>query len=322
MRPIPALGPNRPLKLPKTVERTLPNGLTVLAIRRPSVPLVEVRLRLPFAKANLARAAMLSQTLLSGTADMSTVDIAAELQKVGGGLSSGADQDRLQVSGNALVAGLDRLLDLLSQVLTGATYPATEVSTERSRLADRIKVAQSQPAHLARTALLKRMYGSHPYGVQTPTPEQILAVGPAALRTLHGQRVHPNGGILVIVGDLTPEKAIDAAERALSTWDGGGATVELPPVPPLTPGPLTLVHRPGLVQSSLRLALPAVRRTHPDHAALQLANLVFGGYFSSRWVENIREDKGYTYGPHSSVEHAIAGSALVVSTEVATEVTA
>jgi zinc protease len=68
--------------------------------------------------------------------------------------------------------------------------------------------------------------------------------------------------------------------------------------------------------------LPAVARTHPDHAALQLANLVFGGYFSSRWVENIREDKGYTYGPHSSIEHAIAGSALVVSAEVATEVTA
>jgi predicted Zn-dependent peptidase len=322
MRPIPALGPNRPLKLPKTVERTLPNGLTVLAIRRPSVPLVEVRLRVPFAKANLARAAMLSQTLLSGTADMSTVDIAAELQKVGGGLSSGADPDRLLVSGNALVAGLDRLLDLLAQVLTGATYPAGEVSTERSRLADRIRVAQSQPAYLARSALLKRMYANHPYAVQTPTPEQVLAVGPAALRTLHGQRVRPTGAILVIVGDLAPEKAIDAADRALSTWDGGGSTVELPPAPALKPGPLTLVNRSGLVQSSLRLALPAVPRVHPDHAALQLANLVFGGYFSSRWVENIREDKGYTYGPHSLVEHAIAGSALIVAAEVATEVTA
>ena len=65
-----------------------------------------------------------------------------------------------------------------------------------------------------------------------------------------------------------------------------------------------------------------LRRFHPDHAALQLANLIFGGYFSSRWVENIREDKGYTYGPHSSIEHSVAGSALVVSAEVATEVTA
>ena len=72
-----------------------------------------------------------------------------------------------------------------------------------------------------------------------------------------------------------------------------------------------LADRPGSVQSSMRLALPAVGRTHPDHAALQLANLVFGGYFSSRWVENIREDKGYTYSPHSVVEHSVAGSALV-----------
>src|SRR3954467_8283273 len=127
MRPLPALGPNRPLKLPKTVERTLPTGLTVIAIRRSAVPLVEVRLRLPFARANLARAAVLTQTLLSGTDELSTVDIAAELQKVGGGLSAGADPDRMLVSGNALVAGLDRLLELLGSVLTGAAYPAQEV---------------------------------------------------------------------------------------------------------------------------------------------------------------------------------------------------
>jgi len=69
------------------------------------------------------------------------------------------------------------------------------------------------------------------------------------------------------------------------------------------------------------MALPAVPRTHPDYAPLQLANLVFGGYFSSRWVENIREDKGYTYGPNTSIEHFVAGSALVAAVEVATEVT-
>jgi zinc protease len=321
-RELPPLGPNRALKLPRTVERTLSNGLTVIAIRRPAVPLVEVRLRVPFARTHLARAAVLTQTLLSGTAEMSTVDIAAELQKVGGGLSAGADPDRLLLSGNALVAGLDRLLDIMASVLTGAVYPAPEVATERERLADRIRVARSQPAHLAREALLKRIYGKHPYGVQTPTPDQVKAVGPAALRTLHAERVHPSGATLVVVGDLTPEKAIDAAERALASWNGAGKDADLPEVPELRPGPLTLVDRPGAVQSSLRLALPAVPRTHPDHAALQLANLVFGGYFSSRWVENIREDKGYTYGPHSMIEHAVAGSSLTVAAEVATEVTA
>jgi predicted Zn-dependent peptidase len=76
------------------------------------------------------------------------------------------------------------------------------------------------------------------------------------------------------------------------------------------------------VQSSLRLGGAALPRTDPDYPALQLANLIFGGYFSSRWTENIREDKGYTYGPHSRVDHHVLGSTLVLDAEVATEVSA
>ncbi|MFC4146003.1 pitrilysin family protein [Micromonospora mangrovi] len=321
-RTLPPLGPNRKLKLPTQAERTLANGLTVIAVRRPAVPLVELRLWMPFGRSHLARGAMLAQTMLSGTQTLTATQIAAELQKVGGGLSAGVDPDRLMLSGAGLVTGLDRMLELLADVLTGATYPGDWVETERDRLVDRIQVAQSQPAHLARTALLKRVYGRHPYATQTPEPDQVRAVRPAALRKLHAERVHPAGAVLVLVGDVQPARALDAAEQALGGWRGDGHVAELPPAPPLEPGPLLLVDRPGSVQSSLRIALPAVPRTHPDHAALQLANLIFGGYFSSRWVENIREDKGYTYGPHSMVEHSVAGSVLVAGAEVATEVTA
>jgi zinc protease len=318
---LPDLVPDAKLKLPKQVERTLPGGLTVIAIRRTSVPLVELRLRVPFSKAPLPRATLLSQSLFTGTGTMSSVDIAAELQTVGGGLSAGLDPDRLLVTGNALASGLDRMLEILAAVLTDPAYPNAEVATERDRLVDHINVALSQPGHLARTALLKRMYGKHPYAVQTPEPEQVRAVRPAQLRTLHADRLRPDGAVLVLVGDLSPEKAIDAAEKALGSWTGPGKDETVPATPPLEPGPLTLVDRPGSVQSSLRMALPAVPRTDPRYAALQLANMVFGGYFSSRWVENMREDKGYTYGPHTSIEHYLAGSALLVAAEVATEVT-
>ncbi|MGV9980953.1 M16 family metallopeptidase [Micromonospora wenchangensis] len=320
-RALPPLGPNRRLKLPRQAERRLPNGLTVIAVRRPAVPLVELRLWMPFGRTHLARGAMLAETVLAGTGTRTATEIAAELQKVGGGLSAGADPDRLMLSGAGLVTGLDRMLEILADVLTDASYPADWVQTERDRLVDRIQVALSQPAHLARTALLRRMYGRHPYAVQTPEPDQVRAVRSAALRRLHAERVHPAEAVLVLVGDVQPERALDAAEKALGAWTGDSRGVELPPAPPLEPGPLLLVDRPGSVQSSLRIALPAVPRTHPDHAALQLANLIFGGYFSSRWTENIREDKGYTYGPHSSVEHSVAGSVLVAGAEVATEVT-
>jgi zinc protease len=322
---VPDLTEPRVAPRPLLAERTLATGLRVLAVQRATVPLVELRLRVPFAgsgEAFLPTATVLAETLLSGTAELSNVEIAATLQEVGGGLSVATDPDRLVVAGNALAAGLPRLLDVLAGVLTGAAYPEKEVGTEREHLADRIEMAESQPSHAVRKALLRRLYGDHPYSVETPEPEQVRAVEPDALRALHASHVLPAGSVLVIVGDVDPEQVLDLAERTLSPWSTTGSGLVTPPVPSLQPGPLVLVDRPGSVQSSLRLGLRAVPRAHPDYAALQLANLIFGGYFSSRLTENIREDKGYTYSPHSAIDHSVAGSTIVISADVATEVTA
>ncbi|MCW2544128.1 MAG: hypothetical protein JWM40_1680, partial [Frankiales bacterium] len=95
------------------------------------------------------------------------------------------------------------------------------------------------------------------------------------------------------------------------------------PPAPAQPGRVALlVDRPGAVQTTLRFAGAAPDRRDPLHPAASLANLVFGGYFSSRWVANIREDKGYTYSPHSSIDHPPAGSRWVAGADVATDVTA
>jgi predicted Zn-dependent peptidase len=260
--------------------------------------------------------------MLSGTETMTTVDIAAALQEVGGGLAVGVDPDRLLVSGNSLSTGLPRLLELLAQVLTGATYPSAEVMAERDRLADRIEMAASQPAQAARKALLRRLYDTHPYAVQTPEPEDVRGVRPPLLRSLHASRVLPAGALLVLVGDVSPARTLDTVESALDGWTGAADLSALRPAADPDPGPLLLVDRPGSVQSSLRIGMGALPRAHDDYPAFQLANLVFGGYFSSRLVENIREDKGYTYSPHSSITHMAAGSVTVVDADVATEVTA
>jgi predicted Zn-dependent peptidase len=82
-----------------------------------------------------------------------------------------------------------------------------------------------------------------------------------------------------------------------------------------------VVDRPGAVQSNLRLGGTAPSRTDPDLPAVRLANMVYGGYFSSRLVENIRERRGYSYSPRSSVDHLAAASSFLVEADVATEVT-
>ncbi|HIW62022.1 MAG TPA: insulinase family protein [Candidatus Stackebrandtia excrementipullorum] len=319
---VPDLAPATEFTLPTCDERVLANGLTVLAVRRPSVPLVELRLRIPFAHADVATSAVMSQTLFSGTADKDIVRIAAQLQSVGGALSAGADADRLMIAGNSLVGGLSTMLGTLAEVLEGATYPEDQVRSERERLVDRLNVAREQAAHQVQVAMLKRVYAGHPYSIQSPEPEEVARVDADAVRRLHSQRLHPTGATLVIVGDLPTEQALDAAETALVGWDGAGEQSMMEAAPPLETGPLLLVDRPESVQSSLRMVMKGVPRRHPDNAAQHLANLVFGGYFSSRLVANIREDKGYTYSPRSAVDHALADSLIIVSAEVATEVTA
>jgi zinc protease len=189
-------------------------------------------------------------------------------------------------------------------------------------LAEQTRRALSQPGVIADEAWLRRMYGEHPYGREQPTPVEVLAVGAASLRTAHRRRIVPDGALLVLVGDLSPARALDQVQKALDGWTGAGAATKVPRVRPPQPGPLLLVDRPGAVQSNLRIGGPAPARTDPAYAAVEVANALFGGYFSSRLTQNIREDKGYTYSPRSSLRHNAASSALVTIADVATEVTA
>ncbi|MEU9890238.1 pitrilysin family protein [Sphaerisporangium sp. NPDC051011] len=321
MRTLPHIEPGWRFALPPRTEMVLPNGLTVTAVARRSVPLVELRLSVPASTTDLAADALLAQTLFTGVPGMSAAEIAVETQAIGGALSAKADPDRWLVTGSALASGLDRLLELLAQALRHAVHPDREVAVERERLAGRVQVALSQPGSIAKAELLKRVYGDHPYGVEIPCAASVRAVVPERVRELHRTRMSPRGAGLVLVGDIDPDAAVELAARRLGDWAGEGTAASTPPAPPVRPGPLLLVDRPGAVQSTIRIALPSPGREHLDNAPLQLANLVFGGYFCSRWTENIREDKGYSYTPTSMIDHSRAGSILMLSADVATEVT-
>jgi zinc protease len=324
-RTVPALGKPRVAKLPSVADTTLPSGLRVLAVRRPGVPLVEVRLRVPFAgrgETHVARAQLLSDTLLSGTDRRSASQLAVDLQALGGQLHASHDADRLGISGSVLSSGFGGFLALLGELLTSASYPKEEVAAERDRLVQELAIHRSQASVVAREALLRRMYGDHPYGRELPDADVVAEVTPAQLRSLQSKRVVPADSVLTVVGDVQPSRAVAQVEKALSAWTASTKAPGTPRLPRHTPGAALLLDRPGAVQTTIRMAGPAPARTSDEYAAASLANMVFGGYFSSRWTANIREDKGYTYGGHSVFEHPPAGSRITVSVDVATDVTA
>jgi zinc protease len=307
-----------------TLEESLDSGIRVLAVRRPTVPMVELRLRIPFLSAkpsHLARSSVLSDSLLTGTSQRSRLRLATDQQEIGAEISVALDADRMLVSASALAAELPGLLALVADIVVGATYPKSEVDGERARLGERIVMARSQPGVIANEALGRRMAPGHPYAESLPSADAVAATTAAQVRALHAGLVRPAEATLVIVGDLAARKAIDIAADALAGWTGAARRGRVPALAPVRPQPLLLIDRPGSVQTSLRFGGDALPRRDPGYAALQLANLAFGGYFSSRWIENIREDKGYTYSPRSALEHSALGSSVTLSADVATDVT-
>ena len=323
-RPIPAVSLELPRSVPRTSERTLDTGLRVQAVRRPSVPLVNFRLWVPFARRGpqgTAAGELLADSMLLGTARRSAEELSVAIESLGADLGADVDADRLAVEGSVLAANLPPVLDLLAEILTEAAYRADDVAGERERLVQKLGIARSRPQVVAREALLRRLYGQHPYGSELAAADAVGALRAGRLRSLHRSRVRPAGSILTLVGDVSPSRAIGRVEAALGGWTGGRPSA-LPAPPPVTPGPALLVDRPGAAQTNIRVAAMAVPRTDPRFPALELANTAFAGYFSARLDRNIRETRGYTYGARSSIEHRSGGSRFVLSADVGTEFTA
>ncbi|HET6503059.1 MAG TPA: pitrilysin family protein [Amycolatopsis sp.] len=324
-RPVPVLGEQRAPGELSHVDTVLGNGLRVLAVRKANVPMVELRLRIPFGGTEALHAAtaeVLAETILTGTARRDRIAIDTELALIGGELSTSVDPERLAFNGSALSSGLPTLLEVLADSLTSASYVDGEVHREAARLVERLAVSRTQPRVIAREALLKHCYGEHPATREMPQPDDVTKVTPEAVRALHGTAVLPRGSVLVLVGDIDPDQALGQIETALRGWESAEAARTLLTLPELSGGDALLVPRAGAVQSQIRLVAQALTRTDPRYPALQLANLAYGGYFSSRLVENIREDKGYTYSAHSGFEFTGSLATLGVDADTANEVTA
>ncbi|MEY2424987.1 MAG: zinc protease [Actinomycetota bacterium] len=321
----PEVRPTKPGKLPAVVDTTLPNGLRVLAARKPGIPMVQARLRFDISKPRNWGDGLLedlvSTTILTGTDTRSQTDIADEMQRLGGDIAAMTDSDSLFVSATMLAGELDRYLALLNDLVQNATYPDEEVALAKAQTEQGIAIMHSQPAARAQYAVAERVFPDHVYGRPMPTPDLVAPITRAATRKFHRSTVVPTGALLSLVGDLPPAKMVAAATKALGDWKGSRRIAKTPQPGSLVPGGIQIVHQPGAVQTNIRLGGIGVGRGHPDFPAFTLALTILGGGFTSRLNHNLREDKGYTYGASASVSHNLAASAITIGADVQTSVT-
>lgn len=325
-RDLPAYGADKPLPVPEIDKQTLANGLEVWVLPRDGVPRVDYVLAVRGAgyAADEAPgfASMLAGLLAEGTAQHDSKAIAEAAQAYGGSLGAQAGSDGITVYGNALASNADGMLQLLAEVARAPSFPDKEVKLAQANALQGLMAAEAQPGFKAERALAQAVYGEHPYGHTQPTEAAIQAVTPQQFRAAHARRFRPDHALLVVTGRIAPARAFALARSAFGDWRNSGEPVpETPKAAAMATPKFVLVQRPGSVQSAVRLGRPAIAATNQDYIPLQLANAVIGGGFSSRLMQNLREEKGYTYGARSSVSALREGGRITASADVRNEVT-
>jgi len=323
----PALGAERPVAWPRRSVRKLANGMQVVLAESRAFPKIAAHLYIRSGNAVMAHlvpglADMTARVVRTGTASRSSRRIEEDLRRMGGDLGTfaGADTTAISIAGLAEFSG--GLLELVADLARHASFPDEEFERERRQRLESLRVERTTPGFLANERFRRILFGDHPYAIVAPTEDQVAAYRANELVDFYRRHYAPGNALLLVVGDFAIEELFAQIEKIFGPWQAPTPDVLPVPVPPHTHGRrVHLVHLPGSVQTQVLVGNLAITRRDPDWYRLVLANSIYGGAFHSRLVINIREQKGYTYSPRSSLsplhQHGYFSVHAAVRNEVA-----
>ena len=325
---VPALTAERPVTWPKRTRAQLSNGLQVVLAEAHSIPKFHGELFFRAGNALVADRApslaeMTATVVRTGTAKRASRQIEEDLRRLGADLGTSAGQDTSAVSFAGLSEFAEPLLQLVNELAREASFPEGEFERERRQKLEEVKLERTSPGFLAGERLRKVLFGAHPYAQISPSEAQVAAYKREDLQSVYNQICTPENGLLMMVGDFDSQAMLKTIEKVFGAWAGKKpAAKETASPPQLHARRVFLVHNPGSVQTQILAGCHAITRKHPDWIKLGLTNSLYGGAFNSRLVMNIREDKGYTYSPRSSVNPLKQHGYFSVSAAVRNEVVA
>ena len=317
------------VKLPRPQSATLPNGLQVMVLEDRSLPQISFQLIIPGAGGyydpadRIGLAQYTAQMMREGTKTRNTLQMAQELETMAANVSVGAglSGQTATVSGGALTENFDKLFDIALDVLMNPIFPAEEWERAKARAKSGLVQQRTNPGFLSAERYNRILYGDHPAGRVTVTAAGLDAITRDAMAEFHRTHYVPDHALIAFAGDISLADARKKVEAGLGAWKKAGVPKPTTTEPP-TPGApkVTLVARPGSVQTLMRVGGPSMTRMHEDFEELTVANRVLGGTMG-RLFRHLREEKGYTYGVGSGFGSATYPSAWAANTDVRTEVT-
>ncbi len=329
----PKAGPPKDVEFPDYFDTTFSNGINLLVIENHKIPAVSVRLVFKnagsyFDSDKYGAASMTAELLTKGTKNRSAVQIAEDIDFLGGSLSSGSDWDGSYVSLSVLKKFLPQSIDVLADVVLNPVFSDEEINRVTEQRIASIIQGKDDPGTLSDRMFNKIVFGNNPYAnPQEGTEESIKNITRDDLVNFYENHYSPSNLVLAFVGDITQEEAVKIVNERFSGWQNnekkkkkitGSNKTESNE---FTSDFIYIVDKPGAVQSNLRIGHIGITRNNPDFVAVTVMNTILGGFFGSRINLNLREKHGFTYGARCGFNARIYPGDFSVDTDVRNEVT-
>ena len=312
-------------KLPPLNTEQLTNGLPLYWINAGVQDVVQIDWVFPAGLWYEPRQAVAHATaglLKNGTSKYTSEQISEALEFYGAQLKVSAGNDNASITLYSLSRHLPSLLPMVLEIMTEAVFPEHEVEIHKRNAIQRLLVNLRQCEFVANQRIDALLFGEqHPYG-RFSRVESIEAITRQDLVGFFKENYNLANARIFMAG-----KVGDKEVQCINDVFGKVAISPSPIVSGTFPAPergeriQRISNEPNGVQGAIRIGRLFPNRKHPDYTPMVVLNTLFGGYFGSRLMSNIREEKGFTYGIHSSMSPELNGGSLVVHTETGREVT-
>jgi predicted Zn-dependent peptidase len=303
---------------------TLDNGVPVYTIDAGAQEVVQIEMVFyagNWFEQQKSVAAAVNYLLKNGTSTKSAFEINEEFEYYGAYCNRSCFNETAVVSLSALSKQLPAVLPVVRDMITDSVFSEAELDIYKQNSKQKIKVNLQKCDFVATRLIDAYVFGEqHPYGKYT-NPEDLDALNSQMLKDFFTQ-YYLNGQCVMFVSGKLPtdiEQQLNKAfgDLSIKSFNNQLTTIIQSPV---AEKKYRIENDANGVQGAIRIARPFPNRHHPDFMKVMVLNTVFGGFFGSRLMSNIREDKGYTYGIHSYVQNHIYNSAWMISTEAGKDV--
>ena len=307
---------------------TLSNGVKVMLVERHDVPQVSVSMLLdtgyPVDHATIkdGLSGLTANMLDEGTTTRSALQIADEVDRLGGYVGTGGGGEQSVVEFSALTPTVDRVMAIWADVLRNPAFAEGDFARIQAQTVQGIQQQLSNPASIGQRVMSRMLWGDdHPYGRIVSTAD-ISGLKPSDAAAFHKAWYGPNNATLFVVGDTTLAEITPKLEAALAGWGiaPSKATTVANVARPTKPI-VYIVDRPDSVQSTILVGTPQPPRNPAEDTRVSAFNALFGGNFTSRVNMNLREDKGWSYGARSQVSGGRGPRTFMISAPVQTDQT-